>query len=106
MLDPGLNRLAESHSQRMAAGQVPLGHAGFDQRAQTIKRSLSYRRLAENVGYNRGYTEPAAVAVRNWLRSSQHVENIKGDFELTGIGVVTNERVEYYFTQIFLKPSK
>jgi uncharacterized protein YkwD len=89
----------------MATGRIPFGHAGFEQRAQTIRRSLSYNRLGENVGYNWGEADPARGAVERWLRSPQHLKNIEGDFELTGIGIATSDRAEYYFTQIFVQPS-
>ncbi|MGH2618530.1 MAG: CAP domain-containing protein [Thermomicrobiales bacterium] len=102
--DEDLSRIAEQHSRRMASGQVPFGHAGFEERAQTIRRDLAYGRLAENVGYNRGVADPAGDAVERWLRSPQHLANVAGDFEITGLGVGTNGRGEYYFTQIFVKP--
>jgi uncharacterized protein YkwD len=59
--------------------------------------------IAENVGFNVGYANPASKAVEDWLHSPGHLNNIKGDFELTGIGVAKNKRGKYYFTQIFLK---
>lgn len=105
-LDDDLSDLADEHSRRMAGGEVPFGHAGFEERARTIRLELSRGRLAENVGYNRGVRDPAGDAVERWLRSPQHMANVTGDFELTGIGIGTNARGEYYFTQIFLKPSE
>jgi uncharacterized protein YkwD len=102
-LDGTLSGLAEKHSRAMATGEVPLGHKGFEQRAQTIRRSFSYRRVAENVGYERGYADPAAQAVEDWLRSPAHLANVTGDFALTGIGVAANETGRYYLTQIFLE---
>ncbi len=106
MLDPDLSRVAQEHSREMATGGVPFGHASFDERARIIARSVRYERLAENVGWNRGEADPAAAAVANWLRSPLHLANISGDFELTGIGVARSHNAEYYFTQIFLKPSR
>ncbi len=105
MLDPELTRLAEEHSRRMAARHVPFGHDGFEQRAQTIRRGHSYARVGENVAWNRGHADPAATAVEYWLRSPKHLQNVAGDFQLTGIGVAQNDRGEYYFTQIFLEAS-
>lgn len=105
VLDPELTWLAEEHSRRMAVGQVPFGHDGFEQRAQTIRRIHSRARVGENVAWNRGHADPAETAAGYWLRSSPHLENLAGDFQLTGIGVAANVRGEYYFTQIFLDRS-
>jgi uncharacterized protein YkwD len=104
-LDGSLSRLAEEHSRRMASGEVPFGHDGFEERARTIRRSMAYRRVAENVGYERGYADPASQAVQDWLRSPPHLANVTGDFALTGIGVAADEAGRYYFTQIFLESS-
>jgi uncharacterized protein YkwD len=50
-----------------------------------------------------GYANPASEVVEGWLHSPEPLKNIKGDFELTGIGVAKKEKGRYYFTQILLK---
>lgn len=102
-LHPFISKLAREHSQAMARGEVPLGHGGFEKRAQRLKEELSYRKVAENVGIIEGYADPALQVVEGWLQSEEHLKNIQEDFELTGIGVAKTERGKYYFTQIFLK---
>jgi uncharacterized protein YkwD len=103
--DDDLSRIAEEHSRRMARGEVPLGHDGFEDRARAIRREVAYRSVAENVGYNRGMADPAADAVARWLHSPQHRENVLGDYEITGVGVAVSSRGDHYFTQIFVAPS-
>jgi uncharacterized protein YkwD len=98
------NRIAAQsriHSQTMANKSVPFGHQGFQQRVQAV--GIAYRSAAENVAYNQGYKDPATQAVQGWLKSPGHLKNIRGDFNLTGIGVSQNARGEVYFTQIFIK---
>jgi uncharacterized protein YkwD len=63
---------------------------------------MTTRRSAENVAFNQGHRDPAADAVRGWLASRGHRENIEGPYELTGVGVVSNAKGEFYFTQIFV----
>jgi len=92
---------ARIHSQNMASGKVPFGHQGFSERIKATK--ISYSGAAENVAYNKGYSDPATQAVQGWLKSSGHLQNIQGNYNLTGIGVATNSKGEVYFTQIFLK---
>lgn len=102
-LDARISTQALTHSQAMANGQVPFSHNGFEQRIQTIGKSLPYRSAAENVAYNMGYQDPATQAVKGWLKSPGHLKNIQGQFNLTGIAVARNAKGEYYFTQIFIR---
>jgi uncharacterized protein YkwD len=102
-LDARISAQAAAHSQAMAAGKVPFSHNGFNQRVQTIARSLPYSSAAENVAYNQGYADPATQAVQGWLKSPGHLKNIQGQFNLTGISVVRNAKGEFYFTQIFIR---
>lgn len=105
-LNPLVSQVAAAHSREMATGKVPFGHDGFEQRVNTLRQSLSFGKVAENVGYNMGYADPVSKAVKGWLHSPEHLENIEGDFNLTGIGIAKNDKGEYYFTQIFLKQRK
>lgn len=102
-LHPLISKLAREHSQAMARGEASFGHGGFEKRAQRLKEELSYRKVAENVGVINGYADPARQVVEGWLQSKKHLQNIQGNFELTGIGVAKDERGKFYFTQIFLK---
>ncbi|AFZ55934.1 CAP domain-containing protein [Anabaena cylindrica FACHB-243] len=92
---------ARIHSQNMASGRVGFGHSGFQSRIQAI--AIPYSAAAENVAYNQGSTDPATTAVQGWLKSTGHLTNIKGNYNLTGIGVANNSRGQIYFTQIFLR---
>ncbi|NJO41914.1 MAG: CAP domain-containing protein [Cyanobacteria bacterium CRU_2_1] len=100
-LDPVIMQQARSHSQTMANNR-DLSHDGFQDRADTIAQSITYRSVAENVAYNQGYSNPDERAVTSWLNSSGHRQNIEGEFNLTGIGIARNDQGEYYFTQIFI----
>lgn len=100
-LDPELCKQARSHSQSMAE-QRSMNHNGFDQRMATVSRSMSYSNASENVAYNQGYPDPDDRAVVDWINSPEHRQNIEGEFNLTGIGIVRNAQGEYYFTQIFV----
>ena len=101
-VDERIGRQARSHSVAMAAGAVPPGHAGFDDRSDTLRRLMSCRRSAENVAFNRGYRNAASEAMRGWLGSPGHRTNIEGPYDATGVGVASNARGEVYFTQIFV----
>jgi len=100
--DARIARQARAHSVAMAAGKTPLGHSGFDGRAAALHELMAFRGIAENVAFNQGHRDPAAEAVRGWLGSRGHRQNIEGPYERTGIGVATNAKGEIFFTQIFV----
>ncbi|MDY6940555.1 MAG: CAP domain-containing protein [Cyanobacteriota bacterium] len=102
-LDPQMSEIAREHSANMAAGTVEFSHDGFEDRAEKLGEFVSLRGVAENVAYNQGYSDPATQAFEGWLESPGHLENIEGDYNLTGIGVAQNDRGEYYFTQLFVR---
>ncbi len=98
------NRIVDQcrkHSDDMAKGSVPFGHEGYDQRMKAT--GVKHEASSENVAYNQGMEDPATDAVKGWIASKGHRQNIEGNYNLTGMGVVKNKSGEYYFTQIFLK---
>jgi uncharacterized protein YkwD len=97
-----INQQARQHSQTMATSGV-LSHNGFAGRVKAISQSIPSKSSAENVAFNKGFSDPAAQAVNGWLKSSGHLKNIMGNFNLTGIGVARNGQGEVYFTQIFVR---
>ncbi|MEJ1931630.1 CAP domain-containing protein [Nostoc sp. NIES-3756] len=100
-LNARITQQARIHSRNMARGEVPFSHQGFEQRVNAIP--LRYKSAAENVAFNRGYDDPANEAVIGWIDSPGHLKNIKGNYNMTGIGVATNAQGEVYLTQIFLR---
>lgn len=80
---------------------IPFSHYNFSQRVQAI--AISSQAAAENVAKNRDYGDPTTQAVQGWLMSSGHLNNIRGHYNLTGIGVAVNSKDEVYITQIFIR---
>lgn len=98
--DSRIDEKAKIHSQNMASGKVPFSHDGFQARVRAI--GIPFSRVAENVAYNQGSRDAATTAVQGWLKSSGHLANIRGNYNLTGIGVASNSKGQIFFTQIFL----
>lgn len=94
---------ARAHSGNMANNVVGFGHDGFQQRVQNIGENITVTGAGENVAFNFGFADPASQAVTGWLNSTGHRQNIEGNYDLTGIGVVKNSSGTLYFTQIFVK---
>lgn len=99
-LNARISEQARKHSENMAENKVEFSHDGFDRRIKAL--GISYRSAAENVAYNQGYGDPVEKAVEGWIKSKGHRQNLTGNYNLTGIGVVENQQGEYYFTQIFI----
>lgn len=104
---PEISDIARYHSEDMASGRVPGGHAGFDGRAEKISKFIPYREFGENVAaINKGGEGgEGAAAVSGWLQSPGHRSNIEGSFDLTGIGIVRDAAGTYFFTQLFVIPA-
>lgn len=102
-LDPDIATQSRLHSQNMANGKVEFSHHGFQDRTNALKNRINLSGIAENVGYNMGYREPASQVVQGWLDSPGHRQNLEGNYDLTGIGVAKNAKGEYYFTQMFVR---
>ncbi|MHC5770846.1 MAG: CAP domain-containing protein [Nostoc sp.] len=100
-LNANITRQARIHSQNMAKGKTPFSHQGFERRVKAIP--LPYNSAAENVAFNRGYSNPVDEAVTAWIKSPGHLKNLKGNYNLTGIGVATNNQGEVYLTQLFFR---
>ena len=63
--------------------------------------------IAENVVRIVGYKHNADAMVKEWMKSSNHKNNILNkDFDSTGIGVVYESGGYYYATQVFLQNSR
>jgi uncharacterized protein YkwD len=101
-LNSTITTQARNHSTTQAKTKV-MSHNGFQTRVNEIGKTISWRGAAENVAYNSGYSDPATVAVNGWIKSPGHLANIKGNYNLTGIGVARNSAGQVYFTQIFIR---
>ena len=96
--------LAREHSDMMAVGRVPVGHAGFDIRMRGAVSLSGSKRGAENVSAQpREASEVASASVKQWLGSDKHRKNMLGHFTETGVGVARVADGKYFVTQIFVQ---
>jgi len=91
------------HSRNMANGLVAVGHDGFDGRVETLLKAIAFSVAGENVAFVSGYTNPAVLAVNEWLNTEEHRANIESDYSLTGVGVIRSQNGDYYITQIYVR---
>jgi len=104
---PRLNRLARAHARDMAR-RCHMGHA--DEHGRTVEvradgAHIDWMMIGENVARNRGYEDPAAQAVTEWVQSPPHRRNIlHPGFTQTGVGVAEGPDGHTYFDQVFVRP--
>jgi len=102
--DEKIAQEARSHSKDMATGEADFGHEGFGDRVRHLKAVMTgFRGAGENVFMTSSLDEVARNAVTTWLHSPHHLENIRGDFNYSGMGVWQDKDGTIYFTQIFMK---
>lgn len=90
----------EEHNNYMIANNV-VDHNDFTSRSNNIIAVLGAKKVGENVAYNYRTSE---AAVRAWLDSPGHKENIEGDFTHFGLSVTTDPKTgKKYYTNIFAK---
>ncbi len=100
-----LTTVARFHSQDMAIKDYfdHVSPAG-DNLQKRIERGgvRNWRRLAENIATSLGYSDPVEAAVRGWMKSQHHRENILDEkLNQTGIGVAVDAKGRVYLTQLF-----
>lgn len=92
---------ATIHSQDMAKHKLPFGHLKYEQRMGRLFKTIDHAKGgAENVAYN---YKTAEIVVKEWLKSPGHRQNIRGNYNLTGIGIARDERGRIYYTQMFVR---
>lgn len=90
----------EEHNNYMIANNV-VDHNDFTSRSNNIISVLGAKKVGENVAYN---YKTSDAAVRAWLDSPGHKENIVGDFTHFGLSVTTDAKTgKKYYTNIFAK---
>lgn len=96
-----LSDCAREHSQNMAKKKVKFGHDGFDERFKKMQKVLRLRSFGENVFYCYNVKEPLPAAVKGWMDSPGHRDNILGKYTITGVGIAIAKDGSYYMTQLF-----
>jgi uncharacterized protein YkwD len=102
--DGAIAKEARAHSKDMATGEVDFGHDGFGDRISRLKMVMTgLRNAGENVFMTDSLDQVARNAVTQWLHSPRHLQNIRGDYNYSGLGVWQDKEGVIYFTQIFVK---
>lgn len=95
----GIARIAAEHAAQMASGAATFSHDGFDERVRAFP--VVHRSAAENLAFNKGLSNVAEAAVEGWIKSPGHEKNLRGAFNLCGIGVARAADGSFYLTQLF-----
>ena len=85
-----------------------LSHIGSDgSRLENRLSSLDWIWAGENLARNKGYDLPTKEAVRGWINSPRHRDNMfRSDFTHTGVASIRDADTGFtYFVQIFIIPT-
>uniref|UniRef100_A0A7S4S1A8 SCP domain-containing protein n=1 Tax=Alexandrium monilatum TaxID=311494 RepID=A0A7S4S1A8_9DINO len=94
-----LASIAEEHAVRMAGGEVPFSHKGFNERA--CRYSVRSWSIAENITFNSSTSDAAGEAVRAWIRSPDHRGSLEDpEFDECGVGVARASSGTFFFSQL------
>jgi uncharacterized protein YkwD len=102
----GLDRLAKQHSEYLAKKHSKgkghgstVNHDGFQQRCSAARQSYHFTAMSEIVA---GFpTANAAQIVSMWKNSRDHDRGMKGDWDLTGVGIAVAPDGMVFATQMF-----
>lgn len=101
-----LTQIARNYSERMAV-QNFFDHkdpSGNEAVQRVSSAGVTFTLIGENLYRGTNVPEPVQDAVKTWMDSPGHRENIlRPVFSETGIGVWRIEET-YYFTQLFMQP--
>jgi uncharacterized protein YkwD len=105
--DANLSRLARAYSEKMARenffSHYDKNGEAVDDRAKSM-RIKDWRKIGENLFYCEGYDNPNLMAVRGWMKSPTHRDNILDrDYNVSGIGIAESQNGRIYITQVFLE---
>ncbi len=84
-----------------------LSHVSSDgRRLENRLARLDWVWAGENLARNKGFSSPATEAVRGWIASPKHYENMfRPDFSQTGLAAIQDPDSGFtYFVQVFIIP--
>lgn len=103
-----LTKVARMYARRMATEDFfshygPSGDSVADRLTET---GLDYRMVGENIFRSYNVDDPVDAAVKKWMQSPGHRENIlMAEFSETGVGI-WKEADRYTIVQVFRKPAE
>jgi uncharacterized protein YkwD len=104
---PDLDAVAARHVRdQLRMGR--LSHIGSDgSRLENRLSNLNWIWAGENLARNKGYDFPTKEAVRGWINSPRHRDNMfRPDFTHTGVASIRDADTGFtYFVQIFVIPT-
>lgn len=105
--DDRLGRLARAYSRQMARENF-FDH--YDRAGRSVmdrannSRITDWRRIGENLFVSEGIDQVTGIAVRGWMRSRSHRQNILNrSWTAAGVGIAESRDGRIYVTQVFIQ---
>lgn len=107
--DPALSAVARAHSRDMLERDYFAHRSpeGLGASGRVAAAGIPFRLVAENLAQNVRVVDPAAEAVKQWMTSPGHRDNVLDPrFTRTAVGVAVDaQERRLIFTQLFLRPA-
>ena len=102
--DEKLAQVAQDYSRDMARrnffSHTSPGGANLEDRL--VSARVAFVSAAENLGMNRGFSDPADDCVSGWIKSPGHRRNMRSKrYRYAGVGVARRADMTFFFTMIF-----
>ncbi len=105
--DNNLAQLARDYSRKMAKESF---FSHFDRDGNSVVERAkdanvkNWNKIGENLFFCEGYNDFDMLAVRGWMNSPEHRQNILDrQYTTTGIGIAQSRNGQIYITQVFIK---
>jgi len=105
--DDRLARLARAYSRQMAREDF-FDH--YDRAGRSVidransSRITDWRKIGENLFVSEGFDRITGIAVRGWMRSRSHRQNILNrSWTAAGVGIAESRDGRIYVTQVFIQ---
>jgi len=95
----GIAEIAAEHAAAMASGAATFSHDGFN--ARVSRFPVAQRGAGENLALSSGVADVAGTAVNGWIKSPGHEKNLRGNWNVCGIGTARSANGTFYTTQLF-----
>jgi len=107
-MDEAVRKVARTHSEDMVKRHFA-SHDNPDGQSPSQRldaAGIPYASAGENIAWN-DFPNPAGEALRAWMGSAEHSQNIlRPEFTRTGMGVAPDGAGGYYFTQVFIETNQ
>lgn len=97
-----ISKQCRYHSNDIAWGQIPFGHAGEETRMEKIRNTFPNAVGAELIYLQNSKHQFSEKAIDSWKNNQFGNETLTGNYQRIGIGIARSESDDYIVTMILI----